>query len=96
MSNRVRGHWDDQLEDGPLKEPKTVVNGHLVYRKESCTMDHRPVAARKYFGLWQCSACFGIIAPSLRRLRMIRLRELKVEDVLHTNGNGNGKHREAA
>lgn len=73
----VHQSWDD-LENGPLYEPRAVIAGHKVYRKEACTHDHRvmrpdgrltnTVPARYYFGLRQCAACFGIVAPGLRRL----------------------------
>lgn len=69
----------DDLESGPLIEPSASVAGHKVYRKEACTMDHRAgnrrggitttVPARRYLGLWQCAACGGIVAPTLRHRR---------------------------
>lgn len=98
--SRIRGHRGDVLDDGPLKEPHTIVQGQKVYRKESCTLDHRvraadggiahSVPARKYFGLWQCGCCGGLIAPSLRRkARTITLGKYNA-DAGHANGNGNG------
>ena len=89
-TNRIES-WD-ALEDGPLAEPWQVVGGHKVYRKESCTLDHKPVRARKYFGLWQCRCCDGIIAPQLRRTRTLSLAPIVMR--AHTNGNGN--HKEVA
>jgi hypothetical protein len=90
VTNRVLGHWDDKLEEGPTPEPFVIVDGHKVYRKESCTLDHKPVRARRYFGLWQCRCCNGLIVPSLRRKRVISLVAYK-HGGTHTNGhNGNG------
>lgn len=66
MSAPPRSSYDC-IDDGPLKEPHALVAGHKVYRKEACTLDHRPVPARTYLGLKQCACCFGIIAPRLRR-----------------------------
>lgn len=91
--SRIRGHWDDTLDEGPVKEPSAIVAGHKVYRKESCTLDHKPVPARRYMGLWQCRCCDGIIAPRLRTTRTITLAKYKQGEG-HTNGNG--KHKEAA
>lgn len=78
------GHWDT-MDEGPTPEPWAYVGGHKVYRKDSCTLDHRPVPARRYFGLWQCACCGGIIAPALRRLRVLKLQAFRV-DPNHTNG----------
>ena len=84
--NRVAGYLD-LMDEGPVKEPWAYVGGHKVYRKDSCTMDHRPVPARRYFGLWQCACCNGIIAPVLRKLRRLKLEAFKPEPP-HANGNG--------
>lgn len=81
----VTGHRDDEMDTGPLREPWKIVQGHKVYRKEACTLDHKPVAARRYFGLWQCSCCHGIIAPALRKLRVLRLGAHVIEET-HVNG----------
>ena len=86
MTNRIAS-WD-ALEDGPLAEPFEMVRGHKVYRKESCTLDHKPVRARKYLGLWQCRCCDGIIAPRLRRKRFLSLSPI----VTGGHMNGNGRH----
>lgn len=58
----------DNLDSEKYREPRAMVAGHKVYRKEACTMNHRPIPARSYLGLKQCACCFGIIAPELRRL----------------------------
>lgn len=102
--SRIQGHWDDTLDEGPLREPSAVIGGHKVYRKESCTLDHkvrRPdgsiahsVPSRRYFGLWQCGCCDGLIVPRLRYARTITLAKYKGDG--HTNGNGNGHRKEAA
>lgn len=94
VGNRVLGHWDDKLEDGPTPEPFVFVDGHKVYRKESCTLDHKPVRARRYFGLWQCRCCNGLIVPSLRRQRVLRFVAYKpgLRGDAQQNGNGNGHH----
>lgn len=73
-------HADDTMDQGPLREPFAFVLGHKVYRKEACTYDHKPVAGRQYFGLHQCSACFGIIAPGLKRIRRGRYATAEVRE----------------
>lgn len=94
--SRIRGHWDDTLDEGPVREPSLYVAGHKVYRKESCTLDHKPVGARRYMGLWQCRCCNGIIAPGLRKVRTLTIAPFKSE--AHGNGNGhsNGNGKAAA